>query len=102
MPLLLVSVLSCWTADYYPQNNVPITHSARQVHARDFSSFDYILAADGSNLRSLERHVGRSEESKATVKLWGSYLPDNKPIQDPYYGGLVSWFLCIGHHKRRI
>jgi len=75
---------------HHPQNNIPISHSARQVRASDFSSFDYILAADGSNLRALERHVGLSEESKATVRLWGSYLPDNKPIQDPYYGGLVS------------
>jgi len=75
-------------------NNVPISHSARQVRARDFSSFDYILAADASNLRSLERHAGRSEESKAAVKLWGSYLPDNKPIQDPYYGGLDGFTKC--------
>ncbi|OJA07874.1 hypothetical protein AZE42_07667 [Rhizopogon vesiculosus] len=75
-------------------NDVPISHSARQVRARDFSSFDYILAADASNLRSLERHPGRSEESKAAVKLWGSYLPDNKPIQDPYYGGLGGFTKC--------
>lgn len=75
------------------QKSVPISHSARQVRASDFTSFDYILAADGSNLRALERHVGRREGSKAVVRLWGSYLPDNKPIQDPYYGGLVSHFL---------
>ncbi|KAG2146261.1 phosphotyrosine protein phosphatase [Suillus clintonianus] len=68
-------------------NKVPISHSARQVRASDFTSFDYILAADGSNLRALERQVSQSEGSKAAVKLWGSYLPDNKPIPDPYYGG---------------
>ncbi|KAG2058115.1 phosphotyrosine protein phosphatase [Suillus hirtellus] len=70
------------------QKSVPISHSARQLRASDFTSFDYILAADGSNLRALKRHVGRRERSKAVVRLWGSYLPDNKPIQDPYYGGL--------------
>lgn len=82
------------------QKNVPISHSARQVRASDFTSFDYILAADGSNLRALERHVGHSEGSKATVKLWGSYLPDNKPIPDPYYGGLVS--RSYYYHQQRI
>ncbi|KAG2337419.1 phosphotyrosine protein phosphatase [Suillus weaverae] len=76
------------TIEVCGMNDVPISHSARQVRASDFTSFDYILAADGSNLRALERHAGHGEGSKATVKLWGSYLPDNKPIQDPYYGGL--------------
>ncbi|KAG2138602.1 phosphotyrosine protein phosphatase [Suillus bovinus] len=70
------------------RKGVPISHSARQVRASDFTSFDYILAADVSNLRALERHVGHKEGSKATVRLWGSYLSDNKAIQDPYYGGL--------------
>ncbi|KAG2748804.1 phosphotyrosine protein phosphatase [Suillus brevipes Sb2] len=76
------------TIEVCGMKDVPISHSARQVRGSDFTSFDYILAADGSNLRALERHVGHSEGSKATVKLWGSYLPDNKPIPDPYYGGL--------------
>ncbi|KAG1728529.1 phosphotyrosine protein phosphatase [Suillus paluster] len=75
-------------------NNVPISHAARQVRASDFTSFNYILAADGSNLRALERHFGRSEGSEATVRLWGSYLSDNKPIQDPYYGGMDGFTKC--------
>ena len=69
------------------QNKVPIKHSARQVTQDDFRKFDYILAADEANLRDLNRTKPR--DATAEVRLWGSYL-DNKPIEDPYYGGLVS------------
>jgi low molecular weight phosphotyrosine protein phosphatase len=68
------------------QYNVPISHLGRQVTKEDFNNFDYILAADDSNLQNLERVKPRG--SKATVKLWGSYL-DGQPIADPYYGGMV-------------
>lgn len=69
------------------QHGVPISHAARQVKPADFQKFTHILAADESNLRNLERI--RPRNSSAEVKLWGSYL-DDKPIADPYYGGMVS------------
>jgi low molecular weight phosphotyrosine protein phosphatase len=56
------------------------------VKVADFSEFQYILAADESNLRNLMAKKPR--EGTATVRLWGSYL-DNKPISDPYYGDIV-------------
>ncbi|KAI0348520.1 phosphotyrosine protein phosphatase [Trametopsis cervina] len=67
------------------KHNVPIEHEARQVSTQDFHTFTYILASDESNLRNLERV--RPANSKAIVKLWGSFV-DNKPIADPYYGGI--------------
>ena len=78
------------TSIYRPnimQYNVPINHEARQVTQEDFRKFDYILASDEANLRNLERMKPRN--ATATVKLFGSF-DDNKPIGDPYYGGIVS------------
>ncbi|TFK56953.1 LMWPc-domain-containing protein [Heliocybe sulcata] len=73
------------------KHGVPIFHEAQQVSIDDFHKHDYILAADESNLRNLERIKPRG--SKAVVRLWGSYL-DNKPIQDPYYGGISGFETC--------
>ena len=69
------------------KHNVPIEHYARQISTSDFTKFTHILAADESNLRSLNSVKPRN--ATAEVRLFGSYL-DNKPIADPYYGGMVS------------
>ncbi|KAF8846238.1 LMWPc-domain-containing protein [Paxillus ammoniavirescens] len=74
------------------KHNIPINHSARQVKEVDFRTFQYILAADESNLRSLVAKQPR--EGIATVRLWGSYL-DDKPIGDPYYGGIDGFERCF-------
>ena len=74
------------TALFLAQNKVPIKHSARQVQQSDFKRFTHILASDEANLRSLQHMKPR--DATAEVRLWGSYL-DNKPIPDPYYGGMV-------------
>ncbi|KAL4266582.1 low molecular weight phosphotyrosine protein phosphatase family protein [Pleurotus pulmonarius] len=46
------------------KHGVPISHEAQQVSTSDFT-----------------------KSATAEVRLWGSYL-DNKPIPDPYYGGI--------------
>ena len=46
-----------------------------------------MLASDEDNLRNLIRI--KPANATAEVRLWGSYL-DKKPIQDPYYGGMVE------------
>jgi len=74
------------------KHNIPINHSARQAEGADFSKFQYILAADESNLRNLM--AKKPEEGTATVRLWGSYL-DNKPISDPYYGDITAFERCF-------
>jgi len=73
------------------KHKIPINHSARQVKEADFSKFQYILAADESNLRNLV--AKKPGGATATVRLWGSYL-DNKPIGDPYYGGIDGFEQC--------
>ncbi|KAF9270040.1 phosphotyrosine protein phosphatases I [Marasmius fiardii PR-910] len=67
------------------QHDVAISHKARTIAKSDFKEFTHILAADGSNLRSLESF--KPEDATAEVRLWGSYHDDH-PIGDPYYGGL--------------
>lgn len=74
------------------EHNVPINHSARQVRQSDFNDFQYILAADESNLWELQ--AIRPLSSTAELHLWGSYL-DNKPIPDPYYGGITGFQRCF-------
>ncbi|KAJ3734687.1 phosphotyrosine protein phosphatase [Lentinula guzmanii] len=93
-----IVVDSCGTAAYHAgeepddrtistckKHKIPIEHSARQIQTSDFTHFTHILAADESNLRNLERV--KPKNSTAQICLWGSYL-DNKPIADPYYGGM--------------
>jgi protein-tyrosine-phosphatase len=86
----------------YAQHNVQINHRACHIITNDFTKFDYILAADESNLRhvqGMERRLREEDPSNsiAEVKLWGSYLPGNKPIADPYYIDTeVSASSCVG------
>ncbi|KII93789.1 hypothetical protein PLICRDRAFT_49806 [Plicaturopsis crispa FD-325 SS-3] len=93
-----ITVASAGTAGYHvgeepderttatcKKHNVPISHEAQQVSPSDFVTYTHILASDEANLRSLEKM--KPKNCTAVVKLWGSYL-DNKPIPDPYYGGL--------------
>ncbi|KAI3622833.1 phosphotyrosine protein phosphatase [Moniliophthora roreri] len=93
-----IEVDSCGTGAYHvgedpdertvatcKKHGVPISHQARKISNSDFTNFTHILAADGSNLRDLERH--KPQDTTAEVKLWGSYL-NNEPIGDPYYGGI--------------
>ncbi|KAI0830728.1 phosphotyrosine protein phosphatase [Trametes gibbosa] len=82
------SVAVCRQSASRLQFEVPIKHAARQVKADDFRRFTHILAADEANLRGLERV--RPRDATADVRLWGAYL-DNKPIPDPYYGGVKGF-----------
>lgn len=68
----------------------------------DFYSFTHLLAADTSNLNHLLRK--KPDDATAEVKLWGSYLDDNKSIPDPYYGDIVSslWAAVRGHTTLKV
>jgi len=96
-----VFVDSAGTADYHEgeepderttstcvKHGVPIDHLARAVRAKDFTSFDYILASDAQNLANLQRMAPPG--STAKIALFGSF-DDDKPILDPYYGGISGF-----------
>ncbi|KAF8320128.1 phosphotyrosine protein phosphatases I [Clavulina sp. PMI_390] len=70
------------------KHGVPIDHLARAVTTEDFDTFDWIMASDQQNLANLKRMA--PADSKAKVVLFGSF-DDNKPIQDPYYGGISGF-----------
>jgi protein-tyrosine phosphatase len=62
---------------------------ARQITARDFDHFDYLLAMDRSN-RAGPLRLAPSEDARAEVVLFRSFDPSsprNADVPDPYYGG---------------
>jgi low molecular weight phosphotyrosine protein phosphatase len=71
-------------------------HAGRQVHASDFTKFEYVFAMDRSNLDDLLRlrakeakKKGVKEDELAKVTLFGEWSGGKKKeeIEDPYYGG---------------
>ena len=60
-------------------------HCARQMTKRDYQHFDYILAADRSNLRGIERIAGCRPADKAHLLM--AYAGEERDIADPWYTG---------------
>ena len=90
--------------DIYPpakrklrEKGIPFTsHAARQITRADYAYYDYILCADRSNIRWLERIIGEDTDQK--ISLMKQWLLDgirdeinNKSqisdISDPWYTG---------------
>ena len=62
---------------------------ARQFSRNDFEGFDYVLAMDQDNLRTL-RSLAPNETARAKLKLLRSYdstAETGAEVPDPYYGG---------------
>lgn len=63
--------------DIYPpakrklrEKGIPFTsHAARQITRADYASYDYIICADRSNLRWLERIIGADTEHKVSLMM---------------------------------
>ncbi|XP_078255310.1 low molecular weight phosphotyrosine protein phosphatase isoform X1 [Rhinoraja longicauda] len=69
------------------QHGIETTHKARQVTKNDFVTYDFMLCMDESNLRDLKTMAGKVKNPKSSIKLLGSFDPeDQQIIQDPYYG----------------
>ena len=60
-------------------------HAARQITRADYDQYDYIICADRSNLRWLERIIGEDTEMK--VSLMMSWCDENRDVADPWYTG---------------
>ena len=79
------------------KRGVPINHIAQQVMKEDLATFDYILGMDESNLRDLTRESNQVKNSKAKIKLPGSYDPQKQfIIEDPYKGRSPAFRHCTG------
>jgi protein-tyrosine phosphatase len=83
------------------QHGVELDSRARQVAPEDFGRFDYIVAMDHENLRTLQRMAGAAG-SDAEVALLRSYDPlaDGDEVPDPYYGGASGFETVFGMVQR--
>lgn len=91
--------------DIYPpakrklrEKGIPFTsHAARQITRADYAYYDYIICADRSNLRWLERIIGEDTEHKVSLMMaWTKSQMSNLKYQisndvpdvsDPWYTG---------------
>ena len=91
--------------DIYPpakrklrDKGIPFTfHAARQITREDYDYYDYIICADRSNLRWLERIIGEDTAHKVSLMMaWPNFqssifnfqLSNNVPdVSDPWYSG---------------
>jgi len=66
---------------------IPFTpHAARRITLADYAYYDYIICADRSNLRWLERIIGADRDGKASLMMsWVS--GDVRDVADPWYTG---------------
>ncbi len=70
------------------QHGIELSSRARQVEPEDFERFDYIIAMDRDNLRTLER-MSATNGSEPRIELLRMYEAerDGDEVPDPYYGG---------------
>jgi protein-tyrosine phosphatase len=64
-------------------------HTARQWSAYDFDNRDLVVAMDRGHYAELIA-LAQSEEERAKIVLFRSFIPGNGPdldVPDPYYGG---------------
>ena len=73
-------------------------HRARQIHARDFTRFDYIVALDHTHLQHLKSRQTQLESESAQIVKLMDYAPAKKrpkdqktDVPDPYYSQLAEF-----------
>ena len=79
--------------DIYPpakrklrEKDIPFEfHAARQITRADYAYYDYIICADRSNVRWLERIIGEDRDHK--VSLIMGWVEQTRDVADPWYTG---------------
>ena len=79
--------------DIYPpakrklrEKDIPFEfHAARQITRADYVYYDYIICADRSNVRWLERIIGEDTDHKITLMM--SWVGQTRDVADPWYTG---------------
>ena len=63
-------------------------HKARQLKSEDFTDFDYLIAMDDSNLKSI-LELNQNKESKVKIYKMRFFDPTNQnaDVPDPWFGG---------------
>ena len=60
-------------------------HAARQITRADYAYYDYIICADRSNIRWMQRIIGEDTDRK--VSLMMSWAGEDRDVADPWYTG---------------
>lgn len=83
------------------EHGIELHSRARQVTEQDLHDFDYVIAMDRDNRRTLER-MAAATGAEAQIQLLREHDPDadNDEVPDPYYGG-VSGFETVYQIVRR-
>jgi len=83
------------------EHGIELDSRARQVTEQDLHDFDYVIAMDRDNVRTLER-MATASGGDAEIHLLRAYDsdPDGEEVPDPYYGG-VSGFENVYRIVRR-
>jgi protein-tyrosine phosphatase len=68
---------------------------ARQVSARDFAEFDYVLAMDKSNLMNLQRMKPSTYTGHLGLFLEFGSRGDYREVPDPYHGDRDDFELVL-------
>ncbi|GAB1232081.1 low molecular weight protein-tyrosine-phosphatase [Ferrigenium sp. UT4] len=63
----------------------------RQVEAKDFLHFDYVLAMDNANLSRLQHVRPHAAQSHLGLFLAFAERHDEREVPDPYFGGAVGF-----------
>jgi len=74
------------SVDVAERNGIELTGRARQVEPGDLEAFDYVVAMDRSNLRSVEQ-LGDGRARIHLLREFDPDSPDDEDVPDPYYGG---------------
>jgi len=70
-----------------------VTHKARQLKQRDFTSFEYILCMDEENLRNI--NMVKPPNSTAHIGLLGEFDPEGESIIGAVAGHCLSQILTL-------
>lgn len=78
------------TLDVLNRHDIQYNGRARRLTHRDLSDFDYVLAMDASNLRTIQGLLG--DDSNTVVRIFLSFAQaagtvKTEEVPDPYYDG---------------
>ena len=81
------------TLEVLRAQGIETQQTARQIKARDFQDFDYILAMDRNNFTNIERMADQQGKTHARLKMMGAYAEaaGEPNVPDPYYGDLKNF-----------
>ena len=63
-----------------------LAHRARQFTARDFDTFDLVIAMDRQNLRNVMALAGAPTTKLALLRSFDPTAPPDAEVPDPWYG----------------